>query len=245
MGEPLKSFLTNTRGTEVVLAAAHRSGRQVVVASTSEIYGKNDGGALGEASDLVLGPPSVTRWGYATSKMVDEFLAFQYHRELGLPVVVTRFFNTVGPRQSPLYGMVIPRMVHQALTGQPITVYGDGNQTRCFCHVSDTVEAVLRLVDCEAALGEAFNVGSSIEVSMLELADAIRERSGSASEVVLVPYEVAFPQGGFEDMRRRVPDTVKIQRLVGWAPRRNLDVILTETITATRTELRSLGFGPE
>ncbi len=237
VNEPLKSFLTNVRGSEVVIEAAHRYRRRTLIASTSEIYGKNGADLLGESSDRVLGSPSIARWSYATAKAVDEILAFQYHRERGLPTVIARFFNTVGPRQSPMYGMVIPRMIRQALVGEPITVYGDGQQTRCFCHVVDTVDAVLRLLDTEAALGEAFNIGASVEVSMFDLATMIVERTESESEISLVPYEVAYPNGGFEDMRRRVPDTTKIHGLTGWSTRRSLDEILAETISSMRSEL--------
>lgn len=237
VNEPLKSFLTNVRGSEVVIEAAHRYRRHILVASTSEIYGKNTADLLTESSDRVLGSPGIARWSYATAKAVDEILAFQYHRERGLPAVIARFFNTVGPRQSPMYGMVIPRMVRQALTGEAITVYGDGLQTRCFCHVHDTIDAVLRLLDTDAALGEAFNIGAGAEVSMLDLARTIVDRTGSTSEIVLVPYEVAYPNGGFEDMRRRVPDTTKIRRLTGWSTLRSLDDILAETIATMRGDL--------
>jgi len=237
--EPLRSFTTNVRGSEVVIEAAHRYRRKILVASTSEVYGKNSSDALGENADRILGPPQVWRWAYSVAKSVDEILAYLYHSERGLPTVVARFFNTVGPRQSPAYGMVIPRLVRQALAGEPITVYGDGLQTRCFCHVSDTVRAIRLLIDDERAAGEAFNIGAGKEITMLDLANEIIAKTGSASTVALVPYEEAFPKGGFEDMRRRVPDTSKIEALLGWRPAKTLDDILDETIAEARLELRS------
>ena len=233
--QPLRSLITNLRGSETVLEAAHRYRRKVLVASTSEVYGKNDTGPLKETSDRVLGPPSVSRWSYSAAKGIDEALAFAYHKERGLPAVVVRFFNTVGPGQSPSYGMVIPRLVQQALAGDPITVYGDGLQTRCFCHVRDSVAAVVGLLDDERAVGDVFNVGANHEISMLDLARNVVERTGSPSEIVLVPYEQAYA-AGFEDMRRRVPDTSKINALTGWKPTRTLDDILDETIDAARRE---------
>src|SRR5207248_5506066 len=168
--QPLRSFTTNIRGSEVVIEAAHRYRRKVLVASTSEIYGKNSAGPLSEESDRILGSPSVARWAYSTAKAVDESLAYMYHRERGLPTLVVRLFNTVGPRQSPAYGMVIPRLVRQAVAGEPMTVFGDGHQTRCFCHVVDVVEALVRLLGEPAAVGDVFNVGSQDEISMLALA---------------------------------------------------------------------------
>jgi UDP-glucose 4-epimerase len=236
--EPLRSFLTNVRGSEVVIEHAHRYGRKILVASTSEVYGKNTSDLLSEDSDRVLGPPSIARWSYSTSKAVDEILAFSYHRERGLPAVIARFFNTVGPRQSPAYGMVIPRLVRQALSNEPLTVHGDGQQTRCFCHVKDTVEAIVGLVDDDGAIGEAFNIGAGVEISMVDLAKTIIDTVGSSSQVQLVPYEVVYPQGGFEDMRRRVPDTAKIEKQIGWTTSRDLDAIIDETIAEARLEMR-------
>lgn len=229
VNQPLKSFITNVRGTEVILDAAHRHRRKVLLASTSEVYGKNDDIRLAEDSDRTLGSAAISRWGYALSKMADEFLATRYWAELGLPVVIARFFNTVGPRQSPMYGMVIPRMVHQALSGEPLTVYGDGLQTRCFCHVEDTVQALTHLLENETAVGETFNVGASSEISMLDLAKKIISLTNSRSEIRLVPYEEAFPNGGFEDMRRRVPDTSKLESLTGWRSKRSLDDIILQS----------------
>ena len=237
INEPLRSFLTNVRGSEVMIEHAHRYRKKILVASTSEVYGKNSADQLNESSDRVLGSPSIARWSYSTAKAVDEILAFFYHRERGLPTVVARFFNTVGPRQSAAYGMVIPRLVRQALRNEPITVYGDGLQTRCFCHVRDTVDAVVRLLQSDAAIGEVFNVGAGGEVSMLDLAGKIIAKTKSISEIILVPYEKAYPQGGFEDMRRRVPDTTKIETALGWKTTRDLEAILDETILDARREL--------
>jgi len=234
--EPLRSFTTKLPGSEVVIGAAHRSQRPILIASTSEVYGKNGHSALTETADRILGPTTVARWAYSTAKAVDEILAMTYHRERGLPAVVTRLFNTVGPRQSAAYGMVIPTLVKQALEGQPLTVFGDGQQSRCFCHVADTVDALLRVLDNRRAVGSVFNVGSTEEITILDLAKAIVERTGSSSDIELVPYDEAY-QEGFEDMRRRVPDISRIEALTGWRPRRSLEDILTDTITDVRKEL--------
>jgi nucleoside-diphosphate-sugar epimerase len=234
--EPLRSFTTNLRGSEVVIGAAHRYQRPILIASTSEIYGKNGHSALTETADRILGPTTVARWAYSTAKAVDEILAMTYHRERGLPAVVTRLFNTVGPRQSAAYGMVIPTLVKQALTGQPVTVFGDGQQSRCFCHVTDIVDALLRVLDNRRAVGSVFNVGSTEEITILELAKAIVEKTGSSSEIQLVPYDEAY-QEGFEDMRRRVPDVSKIESLTGWRPRLTLQDILADTIADVKWEL--------
>jgi UDP-glucose 4-epimerase len=230
--QPLRSFTNNIRGSEVVIGAAHRYRRKILVASTSEIYGKNGSRPLRETDDRLLGSTSVSRWAYSTAKAVDEVLAFAYHRERGLPAIVTRLFNTVGLRQSAAYGMVVPRLVQQALSGLPLTVYGDGRQTRCFCHVRDVVAALLLLLDSPAAIGEVFNVGSPEEVSILELAERILKATGSDSPIRLVPYEEAYDEG-FEDMRRRIPDTTKLQRLTGWRPTRDLSAILQEVTAAS------------
>jgi UDP-glucose 4-epimerase len=241
VANPLRSFITNLRGTEIVLEAAHRYRRPILLASTSEIYGKNECDGLTETSDRIFGAPSVARWSYATSKAADEVLAFAYHKERGLPITIARFFNTVGPRQSAAYGMVIPTLVDQALDGEPLTVHGDGLQRRCFCHVADLVAAVLLLLDEPAANGEVFNIGASQEITMLDLAHEIVRRTGSASEVQLISYEEAF-ESGFEDMRRRVPDVGKLTALTGWTPTRSLENILDETIDHARAEhlVRSL-----
>jgi UDP-glucose 4-epimerase len=235
----LRSLTTNIRGSEIVLDAAHRYRTPILVASTSEIYGKNAQMPLVEDADRVLGAPTVARWAYSVAKSVDEILAYTYHRERDLPVVVTRFFNTVGPRQSPAYGMVIPRLVRQAVAGEPLTVFGDGTQTRCFCHVYDVVDALvalLEMLDHRQSVGEVFNVGSSEEISIAELALRVRERVGSASAIRYVAYEDAY-ESGFEDMPRRVPDTTKLQRLTGWRAVRTLDTILDDVIADAHSEL--------
>ncbi|MGH9278706.1 MAG: GDP-mannose 4,6-dehydratase [Acidimicrobiales bacterium] len=237
--QPLRSFTTNIRGSEIVLEAAHRYRRQILLVSTSEIYGKNGAAPLAESADRVLGSPAVARWAYSTSKAVDEILAFAYHREKGLPTTVVRLFNTVGPRQSPAYGMVIPNFVRQAITGQPLTVHGDGRQSRCFCHVGDVVDALQRILAHPDAIGDVFNVGSQDEITIHDLAQRVIDRTGSDSGIRMVPYEEAYAVG-FEDMRRRVPDTTKVGALTGWRPRRTLDDILAETIAEAVAELAEL-----
>jgi UDP-glucose 4-epimerase len=237
--QPLRSFTTNIRGSEIVLGAAHRYRRKIMVTSTSEIYGKNGTIELTETADRILGSTSVARWAYSTAKAVDEILALNYHRERGLPTVIPRLFNTVGPRQSPGYGMVIPRLVRQAVAGADLTVYGDGLQSRCFCHVRDVVRALVGLLDHPAAVGEVFNVGSSEEVTILELAERIAELAGTGSRIKFVPYDEAYATG-FEDMRRRVPDASKIHELTGWQPHHSLDSVLLETIAEAEEERRAL-----
>ncbi|MFF3442986.1 NAD-dependent epimerase/dehydratase family protein [Streptosporangium sp. NPDC002721] len=227
--QPLRSLTTNIRGSEIVIEAAHRYRKKILITSTSEIYGKNSSGALREDADRVLGSTAVVRWAYSTAKAVDEILANAYHKERGLPTIIVRLFNTVGPRQSPSYGMVIPSLVRQALSAVPLTVFGDGTQTRCFAHVADVVDALLKLLDEDAAVGETFNIGSGDEVSIMELAKLIIEFTGSTSGIDLIPYSEAYERG-FEDMTRRVPDTAKLRALTGWVPRRSLDEILTEII---------------
>jgi UDP-glucose 4-epimerase len=233
--QPLRSFTTNIRGSEIVLEAAHRYRRRILLTSTSEIYGKNGGRPLAEDADRLLGSPTIARWAYSTAKAVDEILAYAYYRERGLPTTVVRLFNTVGPRQSPAYGMVIPRLVRQAVRGEPLTVYGDGRQTRCFCHVVDVVDGLLRLLDHPGAEGEVFNLGSTEEISIYDLARRIIDRAASPSPIQLVPYEEAYTEG-FEDMRRRVPDISKVRAHTGWHPARNLDDILTETLREAAAE---------
>ena len=233
--EPLRSFTTNIRGSEIVIESAFRHRRPILVASTSEIYGKNTDVPLKEEDDRVLGSPTIARWAYSTAKAVDEILAYSYHRERGLPTTVVRLFNTVGPRQSPAYGMVVPRLVRQAVAGERLTIYGDGLQTRCFCHVADVVDALLRLLDHPGAVGEVFNVGSQEEISILDLAERILARTGSSSEIQLIPYAEAYP-AGFEDMQRRLPSIDKIRALTGWRPARTLGDILTEAIAEAAAE---------
>lgn len=232
---PLRSLTTNIRGSEIVMEAAHRYRRKVLVTSTSEIYGKNSSGPLPETADRILGSPSVSRWAYSTAKAVDEILAYAYNKERGLPTIVVRLFNTVGPRQSPAYGMVVPRLVRQAVANEPITVYGDGAQTRCFCHVADVVDALTRLLDRDDVVGDVFNIGATEEISILELARRIVERTGSTSSIELIPYDEAY-EAGFEDMRRRVPDTTKVRAVIGWSPTRTLDDILEQTIAEAAAE---------
>jgi len=232
---PLRSLTTNIRGSEIVIEAAVHYGRKILLASTSEIYGKNDDVPLSETSDCVLGSPTVPRWAYSTAKAVAEILAFTYHYERNLPATVVRLFNTVGPRQSGAYGMVIPRLVRQALADEPLTVYGDGSQTRCFGHVADVINALMHLLQHPGAVGEMFNIGSDEEVTILELTNRIVELTGSRSEIRLIPFHEAFTTG-FEDIPRRVPDTAKIRELTGWKPTRRLDDILTETIAHVRNE---------
>jgi UDP-glucose 4-epimerase len=245
---------TNILGTRAVLNVASRYRKKVLLASTSEIYGKSEQVPFGEDDDRVVGSSTKARWSYSTSKAVDEFLGLAYHRQVGLPVVVFRLFNTIGPRQTGQYGMVVPRFVSQALAGQSLTVYGDGSQTRCFLHVSDAVEAIIALADSPQAVGLVFNVGSTDEISILALARKIlslvdakypdraeaarsrRDKKGRSRERIgIVPYEQAY-ETGFEDMRRRVPDTSKIERLTGWRPRRTLDQTLKDVIQSLSTD---------
>ena len=233
---PVRTIETNVMGTEAVLKAAIRYRAKVIVASSSEVYGKGNSVPFREDGDVILGPTCRSRWSYAASKMVDEFLALAYYREKGLSVVISRLFNTVGPRQTGRYGMVVPRFVEQALKGEPLTVYGDGMQRRCFLHVRDAIEALMALAGCVEAVGEVFNVGSTEEVTILDLArkvqEAVRHRRGERpgkDEIVFVPYDAAYA-AGFEDMHRRVPDISKIHHCTGWEPRLSLDEILTDVI---------------
>jgi len=231
VSQPIHTIETNVHGTEIVLQTARRYRKRVMIASTSEVYGKSNNKRFSEEDDSILGPTIKSRWSYAASKALDEFLALAYHKETQLPVVIFRLFNTVGPRQSGRYGMVIPRFVRAALAGEPLRVFGDGQQSRCFCNVSDSVRAILTLAETEQATGEIFNVGSQEEISILELARRVRQRTGSQSEIVMVPYDQAYEQG-FEDMRRRMPDTHKIEALVGWKAEKSLDQTLDEVIQA-------------
>jgi UDP-glucose 4-epimerase len=230
VGEPMQSMQTMIAGTEHVLEAARRRRPRVLVASTSEVYGKNPG-LLDETADRILGPTSVTRWIYATAKAIDEYLAYGYWHDAGVPTVVPRFFNTVGPRQSGARGMVIPRFVAQALLGHDLAVYGDGTQRRCFCHVADATEAVVGLLDEPAAVGHAYNIASTEETSILGLAQRIVAVTNSASRIRRVPLEVAFGED-FEDVERRRPDTTRIRSLLGWHPTRSLDEIIRDVVAA-------------
>jgi UDP-glucose 4-epimerase len=230
---PVRTIETNVHLTEVMLTLAHKKKRPILVASTSEVYGKSDQFPFHEDGDIVLGATNKGRWSYACSKAIDEFLAIAYWKERKLPTVVTRLFNTVGPRQTGQYGMVIPNFVRQALAGSPITVYGDGKQSRCFTHVSDVVRALIGLLDNDACYGQVFNVGNTVEISIGDLARQVREMCGSRSEIQHVSYEEAYEQG-FEDMRRRVPDLSKIQAAIKWSPSIPLSQILTDVIDQFR-----------
>jgi UDP-glucose 4-epimerase len=227
---PVNTIETNVHGTEMVLKLANKKKKKVLLASTSEVYGKSLAVPFREDADLVLGPTHKGRWSYACSKAIDEFLALAYHKEKRLPVVIFRLFNTVGPRQTGRYGMVIPNFVKQALLGHPLTVYGDGTQSRCFTYVSDVVGVLLKLADHEGAVGEVMNIGNDREeVTILDLAQKVKERTRSKSEIVMVPYDQAYEEG-FEDMPRRVPDLSKIRALTGYEPKVHLDEILDRVI---------------
>jgi UDP-glucose 4-epimerase len=232
--QPVHTIETNVHGTEVVLKHASKKKKLVVIASTSEVYGKSEDVPFREDSDLVLGPTPKHRWAYACSKAIDEFLALAYWKERKLPVIIVRFFNTVGPRQTGQYGMVIPNFVRQALAGQPITVFGDGTQSRSFTHVTDVIDALLKLVDEPRAVGQVVNIGNTEEVTIRALAERVRSLSGSSSPITYVPYDQAY-ESGFEDMPRRVPDLSKVSAMIGYQPRRDLDDILKEVIDYFRT----------
>jgi UDP-glucose 4-epimerase len=227
--EPIETIETNIGGTETLLKTARRYRKKTLIASTSEVYGKGVQFPFSEDDDVMLGPTIRSRWSYAASKMVDEFLALAYHKETHLPVVIFRLFNTVGPRQSGQYGMVVPRFVRAALRGEPIIVTGDGEQSRCFGNVYDVIDAIIALSTADAAVGEVFNIGSTEEVSIMALAQRVRQRTGSTSEIRLVPYEQYY-EPGFEDFRRRVPSTEKIHRITGWQPTTSLDETIDQII---------------
>jgi UDP-glucose 4-epimerase len=233
--DPVNTIATNIMGTEAVLTTANRYGCKVMLASTSEVYGKGFKVPFNEEDDTVMGPTSHSRWSYATSKAIDEFLGLAYYHQFGLPVVVMRFFNTVGPRQTGRYGMVLPRFVRQALAGEPITIYGDGEQSRCFSDVADIVDATSKLGEHPGAVGQVFNIGSTEEVTIRALAERVIQATGSNSKIVYVPYEEAYAPG-FEDMRRRVPDLTKIQQLIGYSPRYKLDDTLHRVIDYERMQ---------
>ncbi len=233
---PLEALRTNIHGAEYVLEAAKRDQKPVVMFSTSEVYGKSDDVPFREDSDRVMGSTAISRWGYASSKAVDEFLALAYHRAHELPVVIVRCFNTCGPRQSGRYGMVVPRFVQNAIQNRPIQVYGTGDQTRCFSFVGDVVRGVVLLADTDAAYGEVFNIGTDEEVSIRTLAERVKARVGSSSPIVSMPYEEVYGTS-FEDMQRRVPDLNKIRRFVGYQPEVRLDELLEMTIESVRAEL--------
>ena len=235
---PVHTIETNIMGTELVLGLAAKKRKRVLIASTSEVYGKTNVVPFTEDSDIVLGPTVKSRWGYACSKAIDEFLALAYWKEQRVPVVIVRFFNTVGPRQTGRYGMVIPTFVKQALTGRPITVFGDGEQTRCFTWVGDAVGAVIDLAGLDEATAQVFNVGSDEEVSIGQLARLVKDITRSSSPIVYVPYQQAYEEG-FEDMQRRVPDIGKVRQLIGYAPSMTLAKILHEVVAFYRDDRRA------
>ena len=226
---PVRTIENNVHGTEVVLSLANKKKKKVLVASTSEVYGLSTEVPFREDGNLVMGATNKGRWSYACSKAIDEFLALAYWREKKLPTIVVRLFNTVGPRQTGQYGMVIPTFVKQALAGRAITVYGSGKQSRCFCYVGDVVAALVKLMDAEDSVGEVFNIGSNQEISILDLAKRVKDLTRSESEIVFVPYDEAYEEG-FEDMPRRIPDTSKVNKLVGFKPEKRLDEILQAVI---------------
>ena len=233
---PVRTIETNVQGTEIVLRQAARHNKMTVIFSTSEVYGKSTAVPFSEDADLVLGPTPKHRWAYACSKAIDEFLALAYYKEKGLPVIIVRLFNTVGPRQTGRYGMVIPNFVRQALVGEPITVHGDGTQTRSFTYVGDVVRGLIALMQEPRAVGQVVNIGNNEEISIMDLAQRVKTATGSRSEIVLVPYDQAY-EAGFEDMPRRVPDLTRITGLVGYAPTLDLDGILASVIEDQRARL--------
>jgi UDP-glucose 4-epimerase len=227
VNKPLESLTTNLKGTEVVLEAAAKFNKPILVASTSEIYGKNNKVPLNEEDDRIIGHPLKSRWSYSEAKAVDESLAYFYFQEKGLPIRLVRFFNTVGPRQVGHYGMVVPRFVSAAVKGEVLNVYGSGEQIRCFCHVSDAVRALLLVMDSDKAIGEVFNVGNNEQISIMDLAKKVIAVTGSSSAIEMMDYEKAYP-AGFEDMERRVPDILKIKRVLGWQPEIGLEQIIKD-----------------
>jgi len=235
---PVRTIETNIKGTEIILELANKKKKKVLITSTSEVYGKGKQLPFSEADDLVLGPTHKGRWSYACSKAIDEFLALAYWHEKRLPVVVTRLFNTVGPRQVGRYGMVLPTFVKQALLGEEMTVFGDGSQARCFAHVSDVVEALYRLSEKEEAVGQVFNIGSKEECTILNLAEKVKSMTASQSKIVFVPYDKAYEEG-FEDMPRRVPDLSRLQSLIEYGPAKNLEQIIQSVIDYQRALLEA------
>ena len=231
--KPLRSLVTNLRGTENILEAASKHKKEVSIASSSEIYGKNSSGPLNEESDRIVGSPLKSRWSYSEAKAIDESMAIFYHLEIGLIVRIVRLFNTVGPRQVGHYGMVVPRFVAAALKNEPLTVYGTGDQSRCFCHVSDAIKGILALIDSKETIGDAFNVGNNVEISIRDLAGQIIKVIGSNSQITAIDYESAY-KAGFEDMQRRIPDISKIKKVVGWKPELSLDEIIADVANHLR-----------
>jgi UDP-glucose 4-epimerase len=240
--QPVHTIETNVHGTEVVLKHANKKKKLVVIASTSEVYGKSENVPFREDADLVMGPTTKHRWAYACSKAIDEFLALAYWKERKLPVIIVRFFNTVGPRQTGRYGMVIPNLVGQALAGEPMTVFGDGTQSRSFTHVQDVVGALIQLVNEPSAIGQVINIGNTEEVTIGRLAERIRELTGSRSPIALIPYDEAY-ESGFEDMPRRVPDLSKVTAMIGYKPSHTLEDILVQVIDYFRRKASSAARG--
>ncbi len=227
VNKPLESLKTNLQGSEIILQAADKYRKPVLIASTSEIYGKNEKMPLNEEDDRIIGHPLKSRWSYSEAKAVDESLAYFYHLENKLPVRIVRFFNTVGPRQVGHYGMVVPRFIEAALKNEPLSIYGSGEQIRCFCHISDVIRALLLVIDSDQAVGEVFNIGNNQQSSINQLADRVISLLGSKSKIERISYKDAYPQG-FEDMQRRVPDISKIKRVLGWSPQLDLDQIIKD-----------------
>ncbi len=237
--KPLNSLLTNVKGTEVVLDSANKHKKKILVASTSEVYGKSNKFPFKENEDTIMGATTKSRWSYAYAKALDEFMALAYFQEKQLPVIVVRFFNTVGPKQTGRYGMVIPNFVHQALLNKDITIFGDGHQARCFTFVGDVVEAIMKLMDCKKAVGEVINIGNNQEINMEELAKLIIKLTGSKSNLTYIPYEKAYPLG-FEDMERRIPDLSKVKALISYQPKMELTEILKKIIEHKKIKLGNL-----
>ena len=236
VADPVRTIETNIRGSEVVLETANRFNKKVILASTSEIYGKSEGVPFGEEDDAILGATVQSRWSYSCSKMIDEFLALAYHKQFGLPVVIVRPFNTIGPRQTGQYGMVVPRFIKAALRGEPIRVFGSGEQTRSFVYVKDLVGALLKLAEEPRAVGDVFNLGSDYEITILDLAKTIKRLTNSDSEIVFVPYDEAYGQR-VDDMKRRVPDLTKVKRLIGYEAATSLDETLNIVVLNIQNEL--------
>ena len=227
VNKPLESLMTNIKGTEIILELCEKYNKPILITSTSEVYGKNNTVPLSEDSDRVLGSPLLSRWSYSEAKAVDESMAYFYYQEKGLEVRIVRLFNTVGPRQVGHYGMVVPRFINAALKNKPLSVYGTGDQIRCFCHVDDAVRALLLVIDSDKAIGQVFNIGNNQQISIMELAKKVIEITGSTSTIEKIAYEKAYPEG-FEDMQRRVPDISKIKQVLGWSPEIKLEQIIKD-----------------
>jgi UDP-glucose 4-epimerase len=230
VNKPLESLMTNIKGTEIILELCEKYNKPILITSTSEVYGKNSNVPLSEDSDRVLGSPLLSRWSYSEAKAVDESMAYFYYQEKSLEVRIVRLFNTVGPRQVGHYGMVVPRFINSALKNEPLSVYGGGDQIRCFCHVEDAVRALLLVIDSDKAIGQVFNIGNNQQITIMELAKKVIEVTGSSSKIEQITYEKAYP-AGFEDMQRRVPDISKIKQVLGWKPEIDLDQIIKDIAT--------------